>query len=161
MAAQMDSGAGASYAAAHSSLAVARGEQVGLKVEERAFSLFQPDILLPSQYLATTRRTFHLEPEQNLMLAVLEDAIICFQRNVAATHPKGRELFKEAEEWLLSTDSSWLYSFENICDALSFDPAYLREGLVRWKQQERSSRAGVKVVRMSSGSATPGNDKAA
>ena len=51
----------------------------GLSMEERVSSLFQPDTLLPDQYLDTYRRKVHLEPEKKLMLAILEDAIACFQ----------------------------------------------------------------------------------
>ena len=43
-------------------------------MEERVTSLFQPDTLLPEQYLDTFRRKLHLEPEKKLMLAILEDA---------------------------------------------------------------------------------------
>ena len=51
-----------------------------LSVEEKVASLFQPDTLLPVQYLETFRRKAHLEPEKRLMLSVLEDAIACFQK---------------------------------------------------------------------------------
>jgi hypothetical protein len=123
-----------------SSLPAAGTDQIGLMIEERSFSLFQPDTLLPAQYLATTRRTFHLEPEKRLMLAVLEDGIACFQQYAAASRPKGRTLFQEAQEWILDEDDGGLYSFTNICDALGFDPDYLREGLRRWKDQKPSQR---------------------
>ena len=53
--------------------------ETGLSVEEKVSSLFQPDTLLPAQYFETFRRKSHLEPEKRLMLAVLEDAVACFQ----------------------------------------------------------------------------------
>jgi hypothetical protein len=49
--------------------------------EDKTLALFQPDILVTVQYLSTYRRRFHLRPEQLLMLAVLEDAVVCFQDN--------------------------------------------------------------------------------
>ncbi len=52
----------------------------GLSMDERVTSLFQPDTLLPDQYLDTFRRKLHLEPEKKLMLAILEDAVACFQK---------------------------------------------------------------------------------
>jgi hypothetical protein len=97
-------------------------------------SLFEPDILTTSRYRATYQRRFHLEPERMLMLAVLEDAIVCFQENVAAVASKRKALFREAEEWILNEENSYLYSFENICDDLGFEPFYLRRGLMRWKE---------------------------
>ncbi len=102
--------------------------------EEKVLAVFQPDILISTQYLATYRRKFHLNPEQVLMLAVLEDAIICFQDHVAATCKRKRLLHQEAEQWFLDDDRSYLFSFENICDSLGLEPSYLRQGLARWKE---------------------------
>jgi hypothetical protein len=109
--------------------------------EEKVLAVFQPDILISAQYLATYRRRFHLNPEQVLMLAVLEDAIICFQDHVAATCKRKRLLHLEAEEWILDEDRSYLFSFENICDSLGFEPTYLRQGLMRWKEAALENRS--------------------
>ena len=101
--------------------------------DEKALAVFQPDILIPTQYLATFQRRFHLEPERLLMLAVLQDAIFCFQEHLTATCRRKRSLYQEAEEWLFNGDRFYVFSFENICEALGFEPAYLRQGLMRWK----------------------------
>lgn len=103
--------------------------------EEKAFAVFQSDILIPEQFLATYQRTFRLDPEKVLMLAVLQDAVTCFQENIATPCKRKRALFNEAEEWFLVEDKSYLFSFENICEALGFDAGYLRQGLMRWKQK--------------------------
>jgi hypothetical protein len=97
-------------------------------------ALFEPDILTSATYSATYQRQYQLEPERVLMLAVLEDAIICFQDNVTAAGGREGALFKEAEDWILNEDDSYLYSFENICDELGFNPTYLRQGLIDWKE---------------------------
>ena len=102
--------------------------------EEKALAVFQPDILVTAQYLSTYRRRFHLQPEQLLMLAVLEDAVVCFQDNVTAVTPRKQALFREAEAWILDDDKLYLFSFENVCEGIGLDPAYLRGGLTRWKQ---------------------------
>ena len=104
-------------------------------LDEKVLAVFQPDILISAQYLATYRRRFHLNPEELLMLAVLEDAIICFQDHVLATCKRKRMLHLEAEQWVFDEDKSYLFSFENICEALGFEPTYLRQGLIRWKQR--------------------------
>ena len=103
--------------------------------EEKAFAVFQSDILMPEQFLATYQRTFRLDPEKVLMLAVLQDAVTCFQENIAATCKRKRALYQEAEEWFLAVDKSYLFSFENICEALGLDVSYLRQGLLRWKHK--------------------------
>lgn len=102
--------------------------------EEKALSIFQPDILVTVQYLSTYRRRFHLQPEQLLMLAVLEDAVLCFQDNLTAVTPRKQSLFRDAEEWILDDGESYLFSFENICEGLALDPNYVRRGLMRWKE---------------------------
>lgn len=108
--------------------------QAPVAFEEKALSIFQPDTLITAQYLATYQRTFHLDPEKALMFAVFEDAIVCFQDNLAATCKRKRSLFYDAEEWIFADDSFYLFSFANICETLGLDPAYIRQGLVRWKQ---------------------------
>jgi hypothetical protein len=102
----------------------------------RIESLFQPDILLSFQHQATYRRRFNLEPEKLLMLAVLEDAIVCFQDNLGATCRRKQALYTDAEQWILDNDTSYLFSFENVCEALHFDPVYLRRGLMQWKESK-------------------------
>jgi hypothetical protein len=120
-------------------------EQNTFNLEERVTSLFQPDTLLPAQFLETYRRKSHLEPETRLMLAVLEDAIACFQKYALTRDERGLELFREAEEWVLQQDSEWLFSFDNTCESLGINPEYLRAGLVRWKRDLLQKQPKAKV----------------
>ena len=122
--------------------------ETGLSMEERVTSLFQPDTLLPDQYLETFRRKLHLEPEKKLMLAVLEDAIACFQKYVFARDGKGRMLFQEAEDWVQEKNGDWLFSFANVCETLGFNPDYLRQGLTQWKAERLETRAKAKVYQL-------------
>jgi hypothetical protein len=112
-----------------------RGIPASSASEEKALAVFQPDILIGEQFLSTYRRRFSLQPEQELMLAVLQDAIFCFQENATAIAPRKQVLFQEAEEWILSDDRSYLFSFCNICDSVGLSPAYLRRGLMQWRAE--------------------------
>lgn len=114
-------------------------------VEERVAALFQPDTLMPAQYLENYRRKTHLEPETRLMLAVLEDGVACYQKYVLARDERGRQLFRDAEEWVLQEDNDWLFSFDNICEAMGLNPEYLRKGMVRWKQAQIGAQPKAKV----------------
>lgn len=122
--------------------------ETGLSVEEKVSSLFQPDTLLPAQYLETFRRKTPLEPEKRLILAVLEDAIACFQKYLFARDSRGKGLFREAEEWIVEEGSDWLFSFDNICEVLGFNPQYMRQGLLRWKQRKLAERPKAKIYRL-------------
>ena len=77
------------------------------------------------------------EGEEGLMLAVLADAVEYFQKYVLAEDEKGKKLFQAEEEWILEKNSDWLFSFENICEALRLDPNYIRQGLLSWKEEAR------------------------
>ena len=123
-------------------------QERGLSVEEKVSSLFQTDTLLPDQYLDTFRRKTHLEPEKRLMLAVLEDAIACYQKYVLARDAKGKTLFRDAAQWIEEEDADWLFSFENTCEMLGFNPGYVREGLMRWKEAKLRTRPQAKVYRL-------------
>ena len=120
------------------------------EIDESVASLFQPDTVSPAQYLETVRRKTHLEAEQELMLAVLEDAITCFQVHFAARDKKKTRLFRKAEEWiLLQEKSNWLFSFDNVCETLGLNPGYIREGLLRWRYLRLRERDRVLRVNRS------------
>ena len=120
----------------------------GLSMEERVTSLFQPDTLLPEQFLDTFRRKLHLEPEKKLMLAILEDAIACFQKYVFARDAKGKALFSEAEEWIDDLNAEGIFTFNSVCEALELNPAYLRRGLEAWKKNALAQRSQAKVYQL-------------
>ena len=103
-------------------------------VEEKAMMIFQPDILIDAQFQSTQRRRFHLDPERVLMLAVLQDAVLCFQEHVMARCKRKQSLHRDAEEWISNSDRSYLYSFDNVCETLGLDAGYMRAGLLRWKR---------------------------
>ena len=77
-------------------------------------------------------------PEGRFLWAVLENGIEQYKKNAIATGRRGRRLFREAEEWILCNDPTWLCSFMNICHVLGFDPDYLRTGLQRWREAQLS-----------------------
>jgi hypothetical protein len=108
--------------------------------DDRIASLFQPDTLLSAQYFDNMRRRTLLEPEKRLMLAILEDAINCFQENLSAESGKRKILFNDVEQWIRADGNDWVFSFDHICEALGFTPAYVRQGLLRWQEKNRSKR---------------------
>ena len=70
---------------------------------------------------------------------IREDGSEVLVRDVAP----GERLFEEAESWIQSTDTSWPYSFENICAALKFEPDTLRKGLENWRKERMNGRSGL------------------
>ncbi|HYC01335.1 MAG TPA: hypothetical protein VEC57_19540 [Candidatus Limnocylindrales bacterium] len=84
------------------------------------------------------------EPENRLMLAVLEEALVTFQRGLNSPVPERRKRFFEVDRWVASHDTDWPFSFENICTTLHLDPEYIRAGLRQLKKQAHARRTVVK-----------------
>jgi len=116
-------------------------DQSALNIDEKIASLFQPDTLLATQYFDNLRSKTLWEPEKRLMLAILEDAVQCFQDNVLERSGKRERLFEEAQEWILKENDDWVFSFENICEVLGFSAQYVRQGLLRWKERRLKHHA--------------------
>ncbi len=112
-----------------------------MQLDERAMAIFQPDVLIESQYLATQTRRVHLDAERVLMFAVLRDAVSCFQDNVGSSCKRKQAMHHDAEEWILDNDRSHLFAFDNVCEILGLDPQYLRAGLLRWKSAALQGRS--------------------
>ena len=107
----------------------------------------EPESVLPSQYFAQAAVDASLQPEKRLMLAVLEDAVGTFQKYVERPRAdSAQRLFAEVEDWFASDDQDWPYSFVNISHALGLDAAYLRAGLARWRDRQRSRSAGPRAT---------------
>ncbi len=79
------------------------------------------------------------------MCAVLEDALLCFQRQFEIER---RDILaaQEAEEWFFSDDSHWLFSFVSICTVLGLEPEVIRKGLKHWRQSRRPRQTAEKDV---------------
>jgi hypothetical protein len=120
--------------------------EMGLWPEEYPASLFQPDPALPPAYFESVGENAGQEPERRLMLAVLKDAVDCFQKNVSAKDVRRRQIFLDAETWI-EEESDWPFSFANICEALDMDPQYIRQGLRRWKKAKLAGRRSERKVR--------------
>jgi hypothetical protein len=97
--------------------------------------MFEPDTLLPEQFFTLLGRK-PLQGEKRLLLAMLEDAVHCFQMHILAKKPHERRLFQEAEDWIDSQDLQWFFSFDNICEVLSIHPGRLRAALKIWKEEQ-------------------------
>lgn len=116
--------------------------------------LFGPDLVLPEQFFAPRRSDSYLSGEKALMLAVLEDAIRCFQEHLRNPRANPRLLSQQAESWIRAEDYDWPFSFNNVCEALGMNPSALREALLRWKAarsaeaSSSSGRAPRKVYRL-------------
>ncbi len=90
---------------------------------------FDAGLVLPGQYADLVRRNHVIEGELKLLLAVLEDAIRCYLRNVNSKEGERRRDFVEVRNWFEGNRTGALggdiFSFENLCAALSIEPLVL------------------------------------
>jgi hypothetical protein len=96
--------------------------------------------LLPEQFAETARALEAAEPERRLLLAVLCDAIVVFQKHAVGFGGPASRSSNEAERWILSDDRRWLYSFVNVCDALEIAHEPLRRALLAWRWRAKTAR---------------------
>ena len=105
--------------------------------------LFIDDTLAPLTYLDFSHRKTYDEPEEKLLLALLNDAVYCFQHHFGARSRAGMKLFFAAEEWILQRDDDSPFSFENVCQHLGIEANSLRYALQHWKNCRLVSMANV------------------
>jgi hypothetical protein len=95
-----------------------------------------PDVLTPGQYYDSIRADdASVRPVKRLMLALLEDAMRCYQTYANSRSRAHRRLFIEAEAWLMDRRADGVFSFTTVCETLGIDPTCLCEGLRRWRLQ--------------------------
>ncbi|HYY24922.1 MAG TPA: hypothetical protein VE689_05475 [Candidatus Udaeobacter sp.] len=111
-----------------------RISEVSQTIAGQTGSLLQPDPLVPAQFFEIFRRQKVSVPEKKLMFAIMEDAIICFQKYASVRNHREMRCFREAESWIFNKDSDWWFSFENICAHLGLNPNYIRRGLTPAKK---------------------------
>jgi hypothetical protein len=114
--------------------------------------LIAPDIVLPTQLPTTGGQARRTMAEYQLLVAVLDDAVRCFQKYLGAKNRRQRRLFNDAEVWIMrahevsgrnAEDAAPSFSFEYVCDTLGIDANDVRELLRRWRdgQPGRVSQA--------------------
>lgn len=77
-----------------------------------------------------------LGAEKRLMLAVLQGALRDFQTYALVPRGRGRRIFDDAESWFRA-EGGGPFGFETICDAVGLDPDFIRDGLSRWRREQR------------------------
>jgi hypothetical protein len=69
-------------------------------------------------------------PEKGLAVGVLKQAAYDLRRYRTATKSADREVYLDAHSWITAYDSSWPYSFMNVCKLLDLCPEIVRAELM-------------------------------
>ena len=70
-----------------------------------------------------------VQPERQLMAAVLVDAVATWRRNCRPRDPLAKRRLAEVVGWLHDADASWPFSFLRICAELDLDAPRIRRML--------------------------------
>jgi hypothetical protein len=93
-------------------------------------ALFEPEVILPGQMSWGARCDGNTSGARALMLAILQDVMLCIERGRRRRHPRTRLLAADAETWVRSDSPEWIFSFVSICDMLGIDADALRVRLL-------------------------------
>jgi hypothetical protein len=69
-------------------------------------------------------------PEKGLAVGVLKQAAYDLRRFRTATKDADREVYADAQSWIMGNDFSWPYSFMNVCKLLDLCPEIVRTELL-------------------------------
>ena len=95
--------------------------------------------ILPAQFFADPKKPS--EPLQRLMLAVLLDAIRCYQSNFGSRSIRQRIEFHEARQWLFDGCSEGPFSLHSVCSVLGIEPRKVQGTVSDWAWRKRAGVA--------------------
>ena len=102
---------------------------------------FRFDPVVGEKLYGNQRKYGGSSSERDLMFAILADAIDCYWKYAGARDGRSIKLFQDARRWIFNDDDAETFSFVNVCDALSFDPAYIRRGVAQVEERQKSALA--------------------
>jgi hypothetical protein len=112
--------------------------------KEGEFSVLEA--ILPLQFYGARRRASETQPVRCLMIAMLVDAVRCFQTKFEVRRLGMRQEFAKVRSWIFSDQDDGPFSFRAVCDELEVEPEALRQGLLRWAA-ERGSSGKSRMIR--------------
>jgi hypothetical protein len=103
---------------------------------------YVPDCINAREYAHTLQRREFSDPEHRLMFVILQDALKCLDKYALTKNSTSNTLFRETEAWVFTRSDDWVFSFDNVCAALGFNPEYIRKGVMRRKAAKRDIKRG-------------------
>ena len=83
-----------------------------------------------ARYWDTVKHNGHGHPEQDLMLALLKDALLNYRKQLR--NPK--KSLSEDRRWFFADDRDGLFSFESVCAVLGLNAQGIRKQLRAWER---------------------------
>jgi hypothetical protein len=83
-----------------------------------------------AEQLVDVERGYAQGPERALLAALLFDGVQAYMNYACASSDAARVRYQEAFNWVSREGDEYVFSFENVCEALGIDAQYLRLGLL-------------------------------
>ena len=103
--------------------------------EWTAENLIGPELVLPEQFFDPPMAVSRLSGERALQWAVLADGIDTYRRLAHTRSRAGQREFWKVKAWVMQSDYKWLYSFVNLCNTFNFEPAAVRQALLKFERE--------------------------
>ncbi|MFM7734417.1 MAG: hypothetical protein ACKPBU_00335 [Alphaproteobacteria bacterium] len=85
--------------------------------------------ILPEQLFGDSGEGSPLRGVKGLLIAMIEDAVVCLE-GAKSRSAKTRMAAVETLRWVRSTDTSYAFSFESICDVLGLEVDRMRRKML-------------------------------
>jgi hypothetical protein len=96
---------------------------------------------LPVQFVDLFSRSNQLDGGRRLLIAVLDDAVQCYLKNMTAWNRRHRLIFNETRYWIISDSRKGLFAYENLCKTLGIEANALRAALERRRREAEEACA--------------------
>lgn len=106
--------------------------------------IIEPHQIMPSQAHGRPKLPCS-QSVRLLMIAILEDAMRVFLSPVGSGIRRRER--QRAQQWFASTDKSYIFAFERICEVLDFDAPSIRGKLRRQLNEVNERRAAALAER--------------
>ena len=78
--------------------------------------------------LVQSERGYARGPERTLLSALLFDGVQNFMNYACAANAKQKHKYSEAFNWVQNKKNDYIFSFDNVCEALGLNPEWVRLG---------------------------------
>ena len=108
--------------------------EAGASIGSTVNHLLASGELLPSQVPVASSWS----PEKKLAAAVLTSALVCIRDHYG--DEAHEEKVEEDLAWVASEDTTYAFSFLQLCDLFDLEAAWVREVVERWKTTDKRER---------------------
>lgn len=98
--------------------------------------ILELDASIAGATVGEPRRQPAADGVRRLLIALLDEALRCYQKYAFSGTRRGRRLFREVEAWFTDPHLEAGICFQDVCDGLGIDADSIRRSLERWRAEQ-------------------------